>query len=513
MVEDNEHLLLIKEPYFDDNEFICPYIEENLSGEQKLSLIKFLFDQWDKHNKKTEIKKINWSKIDNNETKDILGFNPTTSVYPSKYACKNERLPDYLIEWIENDTNKIDFLTDLGVWTEKTIIVDLRKFLIGESNDFQNIKTAQETRFNEDETTIFNTFEWLKEKEITLKTPEQFETFKKIVEVINENRSNKEGLLIEKKFDFDELEKNSTEWNETYYLNWKDSSSITIYLNNGEMPKLISLNEINKYIFYRFNDEDYVVNGNKIFINSNTDIKKTLQKVASDDDNNFSFENLWSLFDENSDKAQDTNLKKENENLKLQLARLQKQLAKISDTTMGVAISNDISENDQIEANCEAKEIVREKLEREGFIFTKGIGEYSVIDGVIDRDGKEHPLVVKSYINQDIRLRIGANEWLQLMKPNSMFWVHFGNRKLGVLKLYDLLRKQDKITISFSTENLDIENRLENFAKLLQYFKDIHFDFNSIKPDDYNIANELDNYNFYERESEKDLSADDENLL
>jgi len=84
---------------------------------------------------------------------------------------------------------------------------------------------------------------------------------------------------------------------------------------------------------------------------------------------------------------------------------------------------------------------------------------------------------------------------------------------LGVLKLYDLLRKQDKITISFGTENLDVENRLEKFAELLQYFKDIHFDFNSIKPDNYNIADDLSNYNFYDRKEEEDLSADDENIL
>jgi hypothetical protein len=101
---------------------------------------------------------------------------------------------------------------------------------------------------------------------------------------------------------------------------------------------------------------------------------------------------------------------------------------------------------------------------------------------VLFKGDTEYPLVVKSYKYQGAPLKIGANEWIQLMKPNSMFWVHFGNRKLGCLNLYDLLKKQDKLYLSFSTENLDFENRLENFAELLHYFKNVHFDFNSIRP-------------------------------
>jgi hypothetical protein len=129
------------------------------------------------------------------------------------------------------------------------------------------------------------------------------------------------------------------------------------------------------------------------------------------------------------------------------------------------------------------------------------------------KDNKEYPLVVKSYKYQEAPLKIGANEWIQLMKPNSMFWVHFGNRKLGCLKLYELLRNQDKLTISFSTENLVFKNRLENFAELLHYFSDVHFDFNSIIPDNYSTAENLSDYRFDQRNKENDLSSDNEKLL
>lgn len=493
VVEDNDNLLLIKEPCFEDDTFICPYLEVDLSDEQKLSFIDFIFNQWNKKSNKSAIKNIDWSKIDGVDTENILGFNPTISVYPSKYACENEVLPDYVMEWLGTDETKIDFLSDLGVWTENSVIVELRKYLSGKSKVFHNNRLAQETRFNEDETSLFNSFEWLKEKELVLKSEEQFETFKKVVDVINDNRTNSGNLEVKDEFDFETLEENSTEWEEAYYENWKQQSNVFIFLYEGEMPKSFSLDEIADYVFYSFYEGNTAIDDeNNIYINQNADVKKELRKLELEYDD-FDFDGLW----QNKLEV----LEKENA-----------QLRKSNEATLGTEFSTDISKNDQKEANREAKEIVKEKLEREGFEFTEGIGKYSTIDGVF-KDDVEFPLVVKSYKYQDEPLKIGANEWIQLMKPNSMFWLHFGNRELGCLKLYELLRNQDKLTISFSTENLDVEDRLDKFAELLHYFGNVHFDFNSVKPSDYSVAKDLSDYRFDERQNEEDLSADDEELL
>jgi hypothetical protein len=279
-VEDNDNLLLINEPFFEDDKFVCPYIKEDLSDEEKISLIDFLFNQWNKKNKKTAIKNIDWSKIDDTETVNILGFNPITSVYPSKYACESEALPDYLIKWLGKEESKIDFLTDLGIWTESSVIVELRKYLSGKIKVFHNNSLAQETRFNESETVLFNSFEWLKEKEIVLKTAEQFETFKKAVAVINDNRGNNNDLRIEEEFDFEELAENSTEWEEPYYVNWNEVSNISISLYEGELPKSVSLDEIEKYVFYYFYEGNTAIDdANNIYINVNSDIKKELRKL------------------------------------------------------------------------------------------------------------------------------------------------------------------------------------------------------------------------------------------
>lgn len=484
---DNQILL---EPYFEDEKFICPCLKTDLSEEQKLSFVAFLFNQWNEKSKKTAIKNIDWSKIDDVETENILEFNPKKSVYPSKYACENEVLPDYLIKWIGKEKNKIDFLSDLGVWTENSVIVELRKYLSDKIKDFHNNRLEQETRFNEDKTALLNSFEWLKEKEIILKSEVQFETFKKVVDVINNNRTNKGDLEIKDEFDFEALEENATEWEEAYYENWKAQSNVSIFLYEGEMPKSTSLDKIADYVFYSFYQGNTAIDGeNNIYINQNADVKKELRKLELEYDD-FDFAGLW----QNKLEV----LEKENA-----------QLRKKSGATLDAELSTDISKNDQKEANREAKEIVKERLEREGFEFTEEIGKYSTIDGVF-KDDIEFPLVVKSYKYQDESLKIGANEWIQLMRPNSMFWVHFGNRNLGCLRLYELLRNQDNLTISFNAENLDVEDRLDKFAELLHYFSNVHFDFNSVRPSDYSIAPDLSDYRFDERRNEEDLSSDDE---
>jgi len=286
LIGNSEHQILLQ-PYFSENKFICPNIKSTLTEDEKTDFLDFIFNEY-KKNRTPFTKDVDWSKINEIETKNLLGFNSNHSVFPNQYASESEVLPDYLIKWIGNEKNKIDFLTDLGIWTENSVIVELRKYLSGEIKDFQSNRLAQEIRFNEDETTLFNSLEWLKEKEIELKTADKFETFKKVVDVINENRTNKRSLEKQEEFDFEELEENSTEW--------KKTDNYKLFLYRGTMPKIVKLVEIEDYVFYRYNDNDYFVNDDRIFINKNLDINKTLQKVASDESNDFSFEELWKLY-------------------------------------------------------------------------------------------------------------------------------------------------------------------------------------------------------------------------
>lgn len=289
---------ILEEPYFASEKFHCPDLRtENLSDEQKLGLITFLFNQWEKKNKKTVIRSIDWGSIEGTETKKLLGFNPKYSVFPSEYAMESEELPEYLQTWIANDTNKINFLSDLGVFIAGSTLVSIRQFFLNQGIFDKNL-LARERRFAEDEIMLFNTFEWLKAIELQLEINEKFEVFEEIVRVINSNRTSTGDLLVQDLHDFELLESESTEWEASYYLTWKESleEKFEIFLFEGLLPRIVRLDEIDDYIFYRYHKGDIVIDeDNRIYINRNADIKKALSSLIAED-NDFSTEDLLLLY-------------------------------------------------------------------------------------------------------------------------------------------------------------------------------------------------------------------------
>lgn len=418
----------------------------------------------------------------------ILGFEPAQSVYPSEYALETEKLPDYLIEWIENEDISNSDLEKIKVHSSNSTLVNLRKFFL-KKQDFDINKIAQDPRLA-NENVLLRTFQFLKDRQVLLNEKE-YSVFTEMIRVININRSRDNWLNIEEHFDFKKLKNNST---------FKESiEGFSIYLYSEEMPILIKLNEIEDYIFYRFNKGDYAIKGHEIFINEQVDQNTILQKIAADDNNSFSFQHL------------STTQNKTIEELKARVIELENQLN--SNAILGIGMDYGLSTEKQKEANREAREIVKEELEPLGFVFTQGIGHYSTVNGVV-KDGIEYPIVIKSYSSFNNQpFKIGANEWIQLMKENSMFFIHRGNRNLSYLKLNDLLKKQDNITLSFSTENLEQNNRIENFAQLLRYFKNVHFNFESLIMQQRSIANNLDDLFFNNQKTETDLSEDHEESL
>lgn len=309
VVDYADNLLLIKEPYFEEGNFICPYIIEDMSDGQKLSFIEFLFNQWSKKNKKTAIRDIDWACIGEIETEKLLGFNPNYSVYPSEYALESEQLPQYLQDWLGEDIAKINFIADVGVFTEGSTLLELRKFFNNENQSFKKSKIAQDTRL-EDEKMLFNTFELLKENNLELSTTEEFEVFEEMVRVINTNRTS-DGLIIQTEYDFELLENNAHEWDASYYQTWKQSigNKYSIFLYDGELPKVVKLDEIENYIFYRFNEENAAIDDqNRIFVNAGVDIKKALLSLALDSKIEFSSEDLLLLYQSEGASATEYNV-------------------------------------------------------------------------------------------------------------------------------------------------------------------------------------------------------------
>lgn len=227
----------------------------------------------------------------------LLNFNPQKLVYPNEYACESEQLPDYVQEWINNDNEKIIFLANLGVWINGTTIVDLRKFWKGEST-FDGTKLGREKRFDTDKTNLMNSFEYLKTKNIQLTTTEQYDVFEEAIKQKNAGCSSSYCYNIVKPYDFEIIRQQVEEWDNDNYNAWKENKFF-IYLFDGELPRFVKISSrFEDYVFYRFNEGDVVIDGNRIYLNKNADRKETLSKLASER-NNFSFEDLWQLFSSN----------------------------------------------------------------------------------------------------------------------------------------------------------------------------------------------------------------------
>lgn len=131
----------------------------------------------------------------------------------------------------------------------------------------------------------------------------------------------------------------------------------------------------------------------------------------------------------------------------------------------------------------EAKKMVKNELELEGFEFTQGIceDEFSLINGV-KKDGVEYPLVVHSYKDQSRPFQLTAADWEQLMKLKSMLIVC---TKDGVcpVPFKNLVCNRDKIDFSISTkDNLDMSDRIASLAHVMRWFRGLRFDFGSLIP-------------------------------
>lgn len=166
-----------------------------------------------------------------------------------------------------------------------------------------------------------------------------------------------------------------------------------------------------------------------------------------------------------------------------------------SDAIVGVGLNgSDVATVQQIAENNEAKQLVLQKLENEGFDVSKADSEYSVIHGIA-RNGINYPLVVKSCKNQEHRVWINPDEWQQLFNPNSMLWLHFGGGVIAPVKAYELFTYQDKLTLSFDTVNLRLDDRIHKIMKVLHYFNKVKLDLATLNPNKHRAEN-LNDYLF-----------------
>lgn len=131
----------------------------------------------------------------------------------------------------------------------------------------------------------------------------------------------------------------------------------------------------------------------------------------------------------------------------------------------------------------EAKKMVREQLEPQGYVFTQGLCEksYCSIYGVY-KDGIEIPMVVHSYLSNSRPFALNAFDWDQLKDGRSQLWVRIRHDRVECIPFYALPQDNQTIAVTFRASNIEKKDRYIALAHVMRYFKGLHFNFGTSIP-------------------------------
>lgn len=192
---ESSDIKIIKRPYITGNKYNCCPLKYGLKDD--LEAQKHLFMEIFKEYclLKESIEKIDidgtiWYKGSDKEiqytcdNKELLfGFRPEKLVHPDSYTIEEERLPDWIAEEInKSEIMMIKFLNSVGVNTEASEIVQLRKALLGKLDIKPDIiKELAERK----EGYLVRTVEWITRNKIEISEKmSQIEYFNEIIRIL-----------------------------------------------------------------------------------------------------------------------------------------------------------------------------------------------------------------------------------------------------------------------------------------------------------------------------------------
>lgn len=427
----------------------------------------------------------------------------------SPYIMDSEKIPSYVENWADSEEKRA-YLYEQGVGTEKKDLIKFRKKIV-------NDEIVSETEVQEQSNSIISTLNYLVEKiALPLSGNNQKETLLKISSICRN---------VTSQIDIDKLKNISEEYNLAEYQNWKNESTIKIFVFSGLIPKkLIYVNNI--LCLYNQEHSYYDWSQKILYISKDIEVRDVLYNAISNNSIPFTSSDWSKLYYDNLVS------KDEVENRDLEIANLKRELQEYIDKFGKLSRDKDVSKpndssNPDDKDNSEAKkkqecdkeeasdktkdkdiiiergkgqeipksEQIAAQLEAQQFLmhempewhYPPHYGEYnkeeeapyyfSTVE-MYDSLGESLIIVLKSYKKQDEPFKINPIEWESIIEDSAYLLIYTGNDIKRITK-EDLVKNQSNISLSFSTENLDIEERISSFCSALHYFKELHFDFKS----------------------------------
>lgn len=429
------------------------------------------------------------------------------------YANPDETILHSIEKWADTD-EKLSYLVGLGVKTERTNLIKSRKGLINNeilsSSDVENLKDH-----------ITSTINLLKSKALL---PLQ-------------GNNQVSGMLALEPYskylvisiDEEKLSANSYEYSLPEYANWKQTSALAVFMYDGLMPYQLKKTNDNDLLICTFERDNYYYDSGtkKLYVNKSSEVRDTLYAIVSNTSIPFTAEDWQQLYYDNLvSKSEVESREQEIKELKNELKEYKKlfgnlppkeeakkvedkkepdgsedkanreesksnedkESRKDDDPTIKNGNNSQIPKSKQYEAQIEAQKFLMQ--EKPLWHFPLHYGEYkeegtpyhfSTVE-LEDEEGKPVAIVLKSYKKQDEPFKLNPEELDYIFKDSAYLLIYTGDDIKRIDK-EDLVRNQSSISLSFSTENLDIEERIDAFCTTLHYFKELHFDFSS-----FNIA-------------------------
>ena len=365
--------------------------------------------------------------------------------FSTKYVHKNEILDARIEAWADND-NKKAYLIRNGVKPNDNCVVSFRKaFVLDE--DLSTYESISNDVIN----ASLNFLLLSDLVEFPVATNNRVSFLLKFI--ARENRS------IIRTIDINKLQEHSREMTIPGYSKWHETHTLQIREYAGMMPRLAWLKEHKEHYLVAYSDGDYYYDSNSqsLYINNEINQEELLFRIARTPNSGFNLDDWYSLL-KGGDKERNAKIRK--------------------------GESKGIGREQMIEAQIEAQRFLKNTQprwqfpEHYGEVDDEGKPYHFSTAEIIDENGTMTSIVLKSHKAEGEPLKINTSEWSSISKEKARIFVYTGD-DIKEIDIKKLLSNQPTVSISFSTENLDIEERIDAFADSLRYFKELHFDFDS----------------------------------
>jgi len=387
------------------------FTNQSLTGLVNIEILQFAYEQ-----KFTELNA-------------FVDLSLQNKIYPSELGIEIEKLPPWVLSWIvgEDNLKKLDFISQLGVHTIQSTIGQLRNYFINKTTfDLNDI--AKDSILSNGKLLI-NTLLFIKEKSIEISGDKQYLVLKEIVRVINSNGSSGNKITTQDNYCVEEIISNSKSSD-------MKTKEYQIFLYKGKLPKIVTFSEIVDYVYYRYNDGDYLVNNFDIYINEDCDHKTTLEKVVSDETNGFTFEDLWKIYNENEPEIDNPF----------------KDISSEDESYIRDIITGEYELNEKLDANTTAKIKTLLKIREDYPGLTISNQEYYLQVG-------EFKILVRSA--QNGLLFLDVNHWERLGEPDIHLSIYTKNN-INIFKnqeaLIEFTKPQNKYGILKMPDNYDLDD-------------------------------------------------------